>query len=42
MTITPTGAKGSVVRGHLYVDTFNQSSFSGDELIDLPYAYTIA
>ncbi len=41
VTITPTAAKHSVVRGHLYIDTFNFVSGSGDELIDLPYAYTV-
>lgn len=41
VTITPSAAAHSVVRGHLYVDTFNVVSGSGDELIDLPYAYTV-
>jgi hypothetical protein len=41
VTITPTGAKGTVVQGHLYIDTFNVITLSGDELIDLPYAYTV-
>ena len=41
VTITPTGAPHSLVRGHLYVDTFGFLTGSGDELIDLPYAYTI-
>ncbi len=41
VTITPSGAKGSVVTGHLYVDDFNFFTFDGDELIDLPYTYSI-
>ena len=41
-TITPSGAKGSVVTGHLYIDNFNFALAAGDELIDLPYAYTIS
>jgi hypothetical protein len=41
VTITPSGRAGSVVRGHLYIDTFNFFLPSGDELIDLPYTYTI-
>jgi hypothetical protein len=42
VTITPSGAKGSVVTGHLYIDNFNFALAAGDELIDLPYAYTIS
>jgi hypothetical protein len=41
VTITPSGAKGSVVTGHLYIDNFNFFNFDGDELIDLPYTYSI-
>ena len=41
VTITPSGAKGSVVTGHLYVDNFNFFVADGDELIDLPYTYSI-
>jgi Subtilase family/Peptidase inhibitor I9 len=41
VTITPTAAKGTTVRGHLYVDTFSQVTSSGDEVIDLPYTYTV-
>jgi hypothetical protein len=42
VTITPSGTAGSVVKGHLYIDTLNEFSASGDELIDLPYQYTIS
>ena len=41
VTITPSGAKGSVVTGHLYIDDFNFFLLDGDELIDLPYTYSI-
>jgi hypothetical protein len=42
VTIKPSAAKGSVVQGHLYIDSFNEVSVSGDELIDLPYGYTVS
>jgi hypothetical protein len=46
VTITPAGASGTAVAGHLYVDVFDGSvapggQESGDELVALPYAYTI-
>jgi hypothetical protein len=41
LTITPNAAKGSVVRGFIAVDTFNQGTSSGDELINIPYSYTV-
>ncbi len=46
VTITPSGASGTVVRGALYVDDFVSSLpltevFAGDELVAIPYAYTI-
>ncbi|MFZ0382616.1 MAG: S8 family serine peptidase [Solirubrobacteraceae bacterium] len=48
VTITPSGAGGTVVMGNLYVDDFDSSvpppaydQFSGDQLAALPYAYTI-
>jgi len=41
VTITPTAARHSIVRGHLYIDTFGFLTGSGDELIDLPYTYTV-
>ncbi len=43
VTITPSGAKGTVVRGTLFVDDFVNSPFflSGDELAGLPYTYKI-
>jgi hypothetical protein len=41
VTITPSGAHGTVVRGHLYIDTWNFFTDSGDEVIDLPYTYKV-
>jgi hypothetical protein len=41
VTIKPGAAKGSTVRGHLYVDTFSEFTSAGDELIDLPYTYQV-
>jgi hypothetical protein len=39
LTITPNAPKGTVVRGFIAVDTFNQATSSGDELINIPYSY---
>ena len=46
VTITPTGAAGSVVSGHLYVDDTASAvpaygQLAGDELSAIPYEYTI-
>jgi hypothetical protein len=48
VTITPSGAAGTVVQGTLYVDAFatgtptaTYAQFAADELAGLPYAYTI-
>jgi len=41
VTITASGAKGSTVSGVLYVDTFADALFSGDEIAAVPYSYTI-
>jgi hypothetical protein len=46
VTITPSGAPGSVVAGTLYVDDFTSDvppygQVSGDELAAIPYAYRI-
>ncbi len=41
VTITPSGAPGTVVKGQLYIDTFNNYTDSGNELIALPYSYTV-
>ena len=43
LTIKPSGPKGTVVRGMLYIDDFVDSLqfLSGSQLAALPYAYTI-
>jgi len=48
ITITPSGASGTVVSGNLYVDTYSTgtptavfSQLAGNELAALPYSYTI-
>jgi len=46
VTITPSGASGTVVKGNLYVDDFISDvppygQLAGDELAAIPYAYTI-
>ena len=46
VTITPTGAAGTVVSGNLYADVFDgnvppYAQEGGDELAALPYTYTI-
>lgn len=46
VTITPSGASGTLVTGTLYVDDFLSSvppdgNISGDELAAIPYTYTI-
>jgi hypothetical protein len=41
VTITPTGAKGTVVKGYLYVDSRDPVTGSTDELIAIPYTYKI-
>ena len=41
LTITPNAAKGTVVRGFIAIDTFNLATNSGDELINIPYTYTV-
>ncbi len=43
MTLTPDAtAVGSTVSGYLYVDTYNSNSGTGDELVRIPYSYTIS
>jgi hypothetical protein len=41
LTFTPNAPKGTVVRGFAAVDTFNLATNSGDELINIPYAYKV-
>jgi hypothetical protein len=41
LTITPNAPKGTVIRGFVAVDTLNLASFSGDELLVIPYTYRV-
>jgi hypothetical protein len=41
LTITPNAPKGTVVHGFAAVDTFNLFTDGGDELINIPYTYTV-
>ena len=41
VTITPTGAAGTVVHGVLYLDTVDAVTGSTDEVAALPYTYTV-
>jgi Subtilase family len=41
VTITPTGPRGSVVHGVLYLDTLDAVTGSTDEVAAIPYTYTI-
>jgi hypothetical protein len=43
VTLTPdASAVGSTVSGYLYVDTYNSNSGTGDEVVRVPYSYTIS
>jgi hypothetical protein len=42
VTITPTGPQGTVVTGNLYIDTVDLFTDGGQELISLPYEYTVS
>ena len=41
VTVTPEGAKGTVVKGVLYIDSIDPVTGSSDELAAVPYTYTI-
>jgi hypothetical protein len=41
LTFTPSAPKGTVVRGFIGVDTYNSFTVTGDELINIPYSYTV-
>jgi hypothetical protein len=41
VTVTPSGPRGSVVRGTLYLDTIDAVTASVDEVAAIPYSYTI-
>jgi hypothetical protein len=43
LTITPNPADvGKAIRGYLYIDTYNSFVSTGDEVVRIPYSYTIA
>jgi hypothetical protein len=43
VTITPDPAQvGKVVSGFIYIDTFDYNVFTGDEVVRVPYTYTVA
>jgi Subtilase family len=43
LTITPDPSKvGKVVSGYVYIDTYNPNTGTGDEVVRLPYTYTVA
>ena len=41
VTFTPNGRRGHTVDGFIGVDTFNEFTFSGDEVATVPYEYRI-
>lgn len=42
LQITPDPAQiGTTVNGYIYLDTFNASAFTGDEVARIPYSYTV-
>ena len=42
VTITPDPSKvGQVVNGFLYIDTYHPAVSTGDEVVRLPYSYTV-
>ena len=42
LTITPDPSKvGETITGYVYVDTYNPYATTGDEVIRIPYSYTI-
>jgi hypothetical protein len=43
LVITPDPTQvGTTVTGFVYIDTFNPVVFTGDEVVRIPYSYTIA
>jgi hypothetical protein len=41
LSITPAAAKGTMVRGFVEIETFTGSTLSGDEVVTVPYSYTV-
>jgi hypothetical protein len=42
LTITPTGAPGTVVHGTLYIDNLDCLDGTGDVVTAIPYSYQLA
>jgi hypothetical protein len=43
LTVTPDASQvGQAIKGFVYIDTFNPVNFVGDEVIRIPYEYTVA
>jgi hypothetical protein len=43
LVITPDSTQvGQTITGFVYIDTFNLTVFTGDEVVRIPYSYTIA
>ena len=42
VTFTPSGSSGTVVSGFIAVETFNFNTVSSDQLVNVPYSYTIS
>jgi hypothetical protein len=43
LVITPDPAQvGKTITGFVYIDTFNPNVTTGDEVVRIPYSYTIA
>jgi hypothetical protein len=41
VAITPSGSSGTVVQGFLALETYNNNTFSSDELVTFPFSYTV-
>jgi hypothetical protein len=41
LTFIPSATRGTVVRGFIGVDTLNSYTVAGDELVNIPYGYTV-
>jgi hypothetical protein len=41
LTFTPNAPKGTVVHGFIGVDTFSLVTFTGDQMINIPYTYKV-
>lgn len=41
IAITPSGRSGRTVRGTLFVDSFSEELLNGNEVLAIPYEYTV-